>query len=236
MFGESDARDETRVELIEKYLLDALQRAAFDTLGLRRRAPVNVQLKQMEIRLSAFARWQASRRQAGWEIVFVEEPRQGEATMEAGPYTMGIRGRIDRIDRHRDTGEWAILDYKSGDGKQEPHRVHRRGAEWVDLQLPLYRHIAAPLGVEGRVQLGYVVLPKDTKQVGDVLANWSDADLEAADAVAQRVIVAVREERFWPPKSDLSTWFDDFATVCQEGVFERERFRFDTAVATEDVR
>ena len=235
MFGESSARDETRADSIQKYLHHALEDAADEVLGTRRRAPVNVQLKQMDLRLTAFAKWQAERRQQGWEIQFVEEPRNSEAMLEAGPYRMEIRGRIDRIDRNLDTGKWAILDYKSGDRKQDPNRVHRRRGEWVDLQLPLYRHVAEPLGVTGDVELGYIVLPKDTKQVGEVIGEWGEQDLQQADDVARQVITAVREERFWPPRSDLSTWFDDFATICQEGVFERERFTFDHTVATEEL-
>ena len=171
----------------------------------------------------------------GWEIIHVEEPRYGQATMESGSYQMGIRGRIDRIDRHKETGEWAILDYKSGDGKQDPKRIHRRGGRWVDLQLPLYRIIAEPLGVKGKVRLGYIVLPKDTKQVGEVEAGWSEQDLAEADEVAREIIVAVCKEQFWPPRSDLTTWFDDFATICQEGVFERERFQFEQPVLMEDI-
>lgn len=236
MFGESDARDEVRPQLIETYLHEALGRVATEVLGTRRRAPVNVQLKQMELRLTAFAHWQAQRREEGWKIQHVEEPRQSDTFLEAGDYRMEIRGRIDRIDQHEGTGAWAILDYKSGDRKQDPNRVHQRRGEWVDLQLPLYRHIAAPLGVTGDVRLGYVALPKDMKQVGEVAADWSEADLQAADEVARQVIIAVREERFWPPKSDLSTWFDDYSMICQEGVFERERFAFDHTVATEELR
>jgi hypothetical protein len=236
MFGESAARDETRADSIRKYLHHALEAAADDVLGTRRRAPVNVQLKQMDLRLTAFAHWQAERRKQGWEIQFVEEPRHSEVFLEAGPYRMEIRGRIDRIDRHVDSGKWAILDYKSGDRKQDPNRVHRRRGEWVDLQLPLYRHVAAPLGVTGNVELGYIVLPKDTKQVGEVIGEWGEQDLLQADEVAKSVITAVREERFWPPRSDLSTWFDDYATICQEGVFERERFALDHTVPTEELR
>ncbi|MFP6674223.1 MAG: PD-(D/E)XK nuclease family protein [Pirellulaceae bacterium] len=236
MFGGSVARDETRAESLEKFLLEALEKATLATLGSRRRAPVNVQLKQMKLRLKAFARWQAERRRTGWEITHVEEPRDGQTTMDSGPYQMEIRGRIDRIDRHKDTGEWAILDYKSGDGKQDPKRVHMRGGRWVDLQLPLYRLIARPLGVEGKVQLGYIVLPKDTKQVGEAKAGWNEQELTQADAVAREVIASVCQEQFWPPKSDLSTWFDDFATICQEGVFERERFQFEQPVSTEEIQ
>jgi hypothetical protein len=60
--------------------------------------------------------------------------------------------------------------------------------------------------------------------------------LTQADAVAREVIASVCQEQFWPPKSDLSTWFDDFATICQEGVFERERFQFEQPVSTEEIQ
>ena len=43
-----------------------------------------------------------------------------------------------------------IFDYKSSDTRQDAgaRRIASSG-EWIDLQLPLYRHLAAGLGIEG---------------------------------------------------------------------------------------
>jgi hypothetical protein len=61
---------------------------------------------------------------------------------------MFLRGRIDRIDFQPSTGKWMIIDYKSSDTPSTPEKAHRRGQQWIDLQLPLYRHLAAGLEVE----------------------------------------------------------------------------------------
>ena len=101
-----------------------------------------------------------------------------------GGVSMTLRGRIDRID-HRD-GQWAILDYKTGDTAKTPQETHLKSKEWVDLQLPLYIKLAQTLGIEGPLQLGYIVLPKDVAKVGVLMADWDDTMLAAADAAGDR--------------------------------------------------
>jgi RecB family exonuclease len=132
---------------------------------------------------------------------------------------MELRGRIDRIDLNEATGQAAVFDYKTSDTASPPEKTHRRGGQWIDLQLPLYRHLAQALGIAGPVQLGYILLPKDTTETGDKLAEWSDGDLAAADATAADVVRMVRAEKFWPPASPPPMFFDELAAICQEGQF-----------------
>ncbi len=167
-----------------------LERETASQFGRHALASVQVQLEQLRLRLDAFAEKQAERAAAGWVIESTEGQgrEHTDAVLEVDGRPMVLRGRIDRIDVHRETGQRAILDYKSSDSAKTPERVHQRGGEWVDLQLPLYRHLARSLGIEGPVQLGYVLLPKDVDKVDFCMAPWTDADLAAADEVARQVV------------------------------------------------
>ncbi|MCE9543959.1 MAG: PD-(D/E)XK nuclease family protein [Planctomycetia bacterium] len=132
-----------------------------------------------------------------------------------------LRGRIDRIDRRRGTDEVMIFDYKSASTVDKPDKTHRRrNGEWIDLQLPLYRHLARAISIDGRCGLGYIAVPRDTAKAMHLQAHWTDADLAAADAAASEVVRRIRRREFWPPV-DGNTWgFDDLAAICQEGVFD----------------
>ena len=130
-----------------------------------------------------------------------------------------LRGRIDRVDVHETTGETIVFDYKTGDKGETPEKAHReKQADWIDLQLPLYRHLVRAVGIEGPVRLGYIVLPKDTSKVGEQLAEWDEPTLADADAKALEVIRAIGAEKFWPPTTDpkRTRWFSEFAVICQE--------------------
>lgn len=132
---------------------------------------------------------------------------------------MQLSGRIDRIDVNQRTGEVMIFDYKTSDALREPNRSHRRQDAWIDLQLPLYRHLALALGVEGPAALGYVVLPKDTSQTGALVADWTEGELAEADRVAENVVRGVWAERFWPPITPAPDLFEEFAAICLDGQF-----------------
>jgi len=136
---------------------------------------------------------------------------------------MALRGRIDRIDVKDATGERIILDYKSSDKGETPEQTHRKHKKWVDLQLPLYRHLASSLGISGPVQLGYVLLPKDVSRVRFCVAKWTDQDLTEVDEVAHEVVRGIRREDFWPPADPPPKYSEQFAPICQDGVFERAK-------------
>jgi ATP-dependent helicase/nuclease subunit B len=210
-FGRSEEAASDDAEVVDGKLGRLLKAAVRETFGQRPVPAVRVQTEQLRARLRAFARWQAEWVSDGWRVVGVE--------MQAGPgipfivdgEPILLRGKIDRIDRNADTGEWAVFDYKTGDGARTPEEVHRRGRglnkEWVDLQLPLYRLLLAGiLGDDGRpvvpevarkrIRLGYILLPKNLEGVGAVLAEWTEADLEEAEEVARGVVRRLRTGEF----------------------------------------
>ena len=133
---------------------------------------------------------------------------------------MLLVGRIDRIDFHEQSGERQILDYKTSDAGDSPEKTHRRrSSAWVDLQLPLYRHLAREFDIDGPVGLGYVLLPKNTTAVGLSLAAWSAEELETADETAREIVRKVRAKKFWPPTEPPPKYSEEFAAICMDGVF-----------------
>jgi len=222
-FGLGSSRDSTDPEEIRQQLRELLQHSAEVQFGRHPLASVLVQLEQLRLRLDGFADKQAERAAAGWSIESTEgEQREHtDAVLKVGTDQIILRGRIDRIDIHRATGRRAILDYKSSDSPRSPEKAHQRGDQWIDLQLPLYRHLARSLGITGPVELGYVLLPKDVDKVEFCMAQWTEDQLEAADDVARDVVSHIWNGDFWPPTDPAPDFSEEFAAICQDGVFER---------------
>jgi RecB family exonuclease len=132
----------------------------------------------------------------GWRIRYVEWTPPDPAEMIVDGAAMGLRGRIDRIDYHEATNTWALLDYKVGNGERTPEKTHLRAGQWCDLQLPLYRYLAAGIVGEQELKFGYVAVSDRADCTRLALADWDAAALAAADQVAHRVIRDVRQGRF----------------------------------------
>jgi len=174
--------------------------------------------------LRAFARWQADWAAQGWQIERTEFDQPG--TLDVDGESMVLKGRIDRIDVNQRTGQRIIFDYKTSDVGDPPEKTHReKSGEWIDLQLPLYRHLVRAAGIAGPVGLGYIVLPKETGRVGASLAEWTEGDLEAADRAARDVVRKIRKGVFWPPKDPPPKYSEDLAPICLDGVFGRRQWR-----------
>ena len=213
----------TRAEPIAAFLDDRLTAEARAMFGGEPSPAVILQTEQLRQRLEAFARWQAREAAAGWRILpdHVERRREAVLNVDGEPFT--ITGQVDRIDEHDEHG-YRLLDYKSRDAAEAPDVSHRRGrgdaAEWIDLQLPLYRRLAAAAGIDGPVELGYVLLPRKVEAVGYYAAPWDDAELTAAEDVAVGVIRAIREQVFWPPRG-APPFADGLEWVCYDGIADR---------------
>ncbi|MCO6453748.1 MAG: PD-(D/E)XK nuclease family protein [Pirellulaceae bacterium] len=221
-FGQGPKRDELSADAIRAELDELLDRYVPQFFVGPVRTTVLVQIEQLRLRLHAFAERQAAWAGSGWRIEHTEVPQPGgpggELLVDGQP--LELRGRIDRIDVHRETGERVILDYKSSDSGLQPDQTHRRGGQWVDLQLPLYRHLARGLELAGQPRLGYVLLPKDPAGGGFFLAEWTAEELQEADEVAWQVVRAVRQQRFWPPVLPPPDFSESVAPICQDGVFD----------------
>ena len=193
--------------------LDKIALARFGTVPL---PAVQVQLVQIKQVLESFAAAQAERRQRGWQIRFVEQ--HVSCCFVVDERSMQVKGRIDRIDQHIESGEWAILDYKTSREVKKPGSEHRgKNGEWRDLQLPLYRHLGETLGITN-AQLGYFAIPT-SDECGVWLLEWSLQDHRAADDKIHEVIGDILARRFWPPREPK--YDDEWRDICMVGTLER---------------
>ena len=219
-FGRGDLRDESDAATIEGELNRLLRELVLDRFGERPSASLLVQVEQLRLRLQALAHWQSKHTAQGWriehtELSFSDQP--GKLDVDGQP--IRLTGRIDRIDFNKQTGQRLILDYKTSDSGDSPQKTHCKKSEWIDLQLPLYRYLAREKGINEQVRLGYIVLPKNTANVGLALAEWTPAELEEADEVAREVVRNIRDQKFWPPTQPPPEYSEEFADICLDGVF-----------------
>ncbi len=185
----------------------------------------SVQIEQLRVRLKLFAELQAAQRQAGWEIVYAEQEVFHELMVDGRAFT--INGIIDRVDRHVETGQIYVWDYKTSDAGDEPEWTHWSPSKgWVDLQLPLYRHLVTELEFTepdfDNVGVGYILLPRDLNKIKFAPAHWKPYQLEQADLKAHEVIRKLRENVFWPPNPNPPRFSGDYAGICRETVFEKK--------------
>lgn len=223
-FGrDTSIRDSANTESIQHWLRAALDRISLATFGRDALPAVRIQLERLKARLDGFATKQAKLIAEGWRIhhceyVLPETASLHFSTEEPNQPPMRITGCIDRIDRHEASKTWRIIDYKTGDSPITPFKAHHGSAkpkdEWIDLQLPLYRYLAAQAHIEGEIEVGYIALPKDAGKVEFLHADWSVEQLASAIDTARDVVRRIRAGEFWPP-SAVDAAFDDFATICQ---------------------
>lgn len=195
-----------------------------------------VALSSARARLEALARKQVELAGAGWEIQAVEQ------TLSVARHGFTIIGKIDRVDRHKESGAIRIIDYKTSDAAVSPqaaHLVKRREEEtpdynrlvvhgkpgrkgqpaekscrWVDLQLPLYRlMLIDDNAFDPKVELAYFNLPKAVSETG--LSPWCEfnGDMMASALNCIRgVLEDITRGVFWPP-SEHVRFEDDFSTL-----------------------
>ena len=217
-------KDSTRTREIAEYLRGRLDERV-EKLFLSSRLPaVTVQIEQLRQRLDLFAELQAEQRQSGWRIAYAEEDCEYELEVDGRPFT--INGIIDRVDQHETRGDVYVWDYKTSDRGDEPEQTHYyQRSGWIDLQLPLYRHLVTALRFENRsdrpVGLGYITLPRDPNKIKFAPAHWTEQQLKEADENAANVIRSLRAKAFWPPNPRPPKFSQDFAGICREEVFEK---------------
>ncbi len=220
-FGSSDYQHSTTSESIERFLLDRLQKLANQRFGRSRSATVAVQLQMAADRLQAFARVQAAMAAEGWRVHHTEQDLVYSDFADVHGRRIALRGRVDRIDRHAETGEWRVLDYKTGEAATAPEKTHRKSGEWIDLQLPLYRLLVRSEEIEGEVRLGYVHLPGNLSAVGVSIAQWSNEDLAEAEEVAAKVAASILDLKIDQVAPGQDHFATEYARVCQDTVIDR---------------
>jgi RecB family exonuclease len=208
-------------------------------------------------RLRHAANVQAEQNALGWRILpeLVEAPFE----LELLPGFL-VRGKIDRVEQHKSSGEYRIVDLKSADKGETPAATHfssprpdapayaalqllsakgkPQARQWSDLQLPLYaRSLRERLGPEAKISCAYFALPKAVTESAllsfdELLAPEIQSSAETcAKGVAEDILSGV----FWPPKERLP--YDNFERLCPPGEWGL-RFEnvFETDAAKEPAR
>lgn len=233
MSREPALRDCVDAAVLRDFLWTELNRNAYGRYDADLSLPLLIQLESARQRLGKAAEIQARLRAEGWVTQAVETP----LTIEING--LGVRAKIDRIDRHLTTGALRVIDYKTSDAAVTPQSAHLRPVRrtetvpewaychegdkvrvWSDLQLPLYREaLAAEWGTD--IACGYINLPKAISQTS--LALWGDYSIElhqSAMRCAQGVCAAIRAGQFWPPNEDVRSESDEFAALFHHGAAE----------------
>jgi hypothetical protein len=214
--------DQSSEAEVARSLMDLLDDDLSTRFGEDVMPAVQLQAEQLKMRFRAFAKRQAEWAAHGWRIVAVECKGEG-VPFDVDGVPFFLSGRIDRIDHNPSTGEWAVLDYKTGALVDHPEKAHQksrgrdhqksqgRDHEWIDLQLPLYRRLLSgifdadgrrviDIDVDGaeqsRIRLGFVSLPQDVEETKFMMASWTEEDFVSAEAVARRVVRRLREATF----------------------------------------
>ncbi len=231
---DTTARELENAEKLHTWLTAELDREVAMRFGKRVPLAVRIQTEALRQRLFWFARVQADIRVDGWKIVDVE--RKVELEIEGAK----VVAMIDRIDRHRESGQLRVIDYKTGkvDSVEKAHRKQLRptstlaehlslecpavyqGEEkgkpvdflWLNLQLPLYAQ-AVVLRGEALPTPCYITLGTTEDKVK--LLAWTDfetADLDAAVECTHWVVEQISAGVFWPPAEKLT--YDDFAILA----------------------
>lgn len=192
------------------------------------RPAVRLQIAQAARRFRGFAECQVQLLAEGWQTIYAEQDRQSLTApfaLDDGS-AVDLLGRIDRIDYHAESNTVRILDYKTSDTAKSPESAHRKKqGDWIDLQLPLYRHLwrlapgADRAPADANVELGYFQIPRDWQNVCvAVPQGWDRGVLDAADAAARTAIAGIQAGVFWPRTDPAPKYFEEFAAICLDGL------------------
>ena len=224
-FSTGSARDESDAATIRAAMLDGMDAAVRDAFGASPPGVVRVQMAQLRERIAGVAEFQALRRAAGWRILHSEWTPSQRVTIDSPRGAMPLVGKIDRIDTRETDRALAILDYKTGEKVEPPEATHRSKERWTDLQLPLYRHLAAELWraspTPPEILLGYIAVPIRPGPAEPLMAAWTPEQLESAMDAARSVVERVQAGAFfelgeYPPDSGT------FGLICGEGLILHE--------------
>jgi len=198
-----DWKQATTAEDLAGVLEANLDATAASWFGVALPVALRLELQSLRRRLGQLAEREAASRAAGWRTESVEAWIDAALDLGPGEAPQRVTGRIDRIDRNFETGRLRILDYETGDRAPDPATPHRVGRppnhRWIDLQLPLCRHLhAVQHGLDEReIDVGCVTLATGERGVDfRMLAEWSEADFAEAIEKAREVVRSIRERKF----------------------------------------
>ena len=230
-FHKDGPHNSTDEHIIADYLGKELDRVVVTRYGRHPTPVVRVQAESMRVRLRHLAAVQAAERRAGWRIIESEYAVKKEDGFTVGP--LALTGTMDRVEIHEEKG-LRILDYKTFAKTKTPEDTHLgpprkdnnlpeaavirrdkrdRSADksWIDLQLPLYRRLAAgiwPQHAKNGLATGYLLLPGDPDDTQISLLDLDESTQSLAELCANTVAGRVGGGVFWPPSDKVD--YDNF--------------------------
>ena len=218
-FGQAAGiKDSTSADAIRDFLVSKVQELARQRYGEHPRPVIAIQAERAIKRLEAFAEKQADWA-AEYEILATELTFESEQFfLDVDGDVMRLKGRIDRVDRHRKTNALVILDYKTAGKPADPRHHLKNKEEWIDFQLPLYYHLLSQHAgykdfLERGFQLGYVVLPADVSKTDRVLTNWDRSLVLSAVDAAREIVRCIWRSEF-EKVSPPPRYSEAFAAIC----------------------
>ena len=239
---DTEARLLSDPQKLTAYFDAELEATIFRKFGKNPPLAVRIQVHSIKQRLSWFALQQAATHAEGWEVVHAER----KISIESTGFT--VRGQIDRIDRHRDTGQLRVIDYKTGsvNSTEGEHRTKisaktripahilendapfheitdAKGKTasylWKNLQLPIYA-LAENIDSNGEIPIPcYVQLGKTKESVNFTeWSNFNSEDLESAKSAMNWITERILKQSFWPPSEKVS--YDDYAVLYPEALMQ----------------
>lgn len=232
-------KDASKLSAYFDAILDGLINRKF---GASPPLAIRIQSRAIRQRLEWFAAEQAGIAADGWETLHIER----KISIQAGEFN--IRGTIDRVDRHADSGQLRVIDYKTGkvSNIENEHRLQISGRTrlpthipedsapfqdgtnskgkavrylWKNLQLPLYA-LAESSDSNGQLPTPcYIHLGKTKENVKlTIWDQFSDEDLDAARSCMEWIVSQIGQRKFWPPAEKVD--YDDFALLAQNEAIE----------------
>jgi ATP-dependent helicase/nuclease subunit B len=134
---------------------------------------------------------------------------------------MTIRGRVDRLDRHRDTGALRIIDYKYKTGasmKPEDRNLRQSAARGFRLQPPFYARLdLSELGPVDAVQFLFVApnwsMPIDRSEFGR--SAWSGDGGALIQTTVNRLVAGLEAGRFFILPDNQYCKACDYRVACR---------------------
>jgi ATP-dependent helicase/nuclease subunit B len=221
-------------EMIAGFFSEELDRLVAAAYGRHPAPVVRVQVESMRVRLRSLAALQAGECRRGWRILDAEYAVRSEQGHKIG--SLALTGTMDRVEVHDELG-LRILDYKTFATAKTPEETHfeaprervglpeasierlsakgkLRPRSWSDLQLPLYRRLAAEIWPEHaaqRIEVGYILLPADPEGTQITFLALDDEAQQSAEKCASAIASRVARGVYWPPAPPGMVAYDDFA-------------------------
>lgn len=232
-----EARLITTPATLTLWLHEKLHQIILHQFGENPPLALRIQTASIRQRLAWFAEEQSTVASQGWEIIHTER----KIAIPSG--SLIISGMIDRIDRHRHTGQIRVIDYKTGDVKniETEHRLKITASThipahispdtpplhtatdpkgkptpylWKNLQLPLYS-LAENLHSHSEIPIPcYIHLGKTRPNIR--FSTWdtfTHHDIESARTCADWITSRIASHTFWPPSEKIP--YDDFSILSQ---------------------